>query len=433
MPNLFRSYTASTSVVINEMYDLKGSIDARYVDVDGVGKTKLKKEKRNKRRQERRDRKERERIKSGGVRMAASGSGSEVSSDESTDDEAGGVGGVKDKSSEWDVISNILKDTKIRLTYEANKGSRSDGIVKSAANDKAAQSDSSTGGNTADAAGGVEGGCLEDSSTGAQVVDSPIKTSGLVLKDLNFCPFHGTMHASLCKELPSSDASGGDASSPDDSSVGGASVGVEEDYSITGLHIRSKFKQVIGSPRSPSSQSRRMSATGAHCRKLRLGEDRRAVFLANLRNDTAWLRENNIMDYSLLLGVGTCQVKQVEEEKIRQSLLNPSSSSSSFQQAIDSTSTIRDDDSDDDDDDDELTIAEENRTGQIRESIIISQDDKNSYWERECGGVCATSLETNERVSILKDSYGVHSVPIGLPGEEHVTTIQDDQPNEREW
>jgi hypothetical protein len=58
------------------------------------------------------------------------------------------------------------------------------------------------------------------------------------------------------------------------------------------------------------------SAATDACTQLRLGVDRRAVFLANVKNDTAWLEQHGIMDYSLLLGVGRCSNAKVVTEKL---------------------------------------------------------------------------------------------------------------------
>jgi 1-phosphatidylinositol-4-phosphate 5-kinase len=51
---------------------------------------------------------------------------------------------------------------------------------------------------------------------------------------------------------------------------------------------------------------------GHRCRKIRVGKERWASLSAALMNDIAWLRLHNIMDYSLLVGVGIVPSRKKE-------------------------------------------------------------------------------------------------------------------------
>ena len=75
------------------------------------------------------------------------------------------------------------------------------------------------------------------------------------------------------------------------------------------------------------------------CRCLRLGSARKQRLKASVASDTRWLCEHGIMDYSLLLGVGTCSLKRVEAGKAE---------AASYRAKADADSDDGDDDIDDD-------------------------------------------------------------------------------------
>ena len=189
---------------------------------------------------------------------------------------------------------------------------------------------------------------------------------------------------------------------------------------------------------------------------LRLGEERRAVLLANVRNDAAWLRENGLMDYGLLVGVGTCLVSAVVAEKRREAAAAaargerrreklpqllalppqgsvgadhpPSSASTAVAAAAVATAAAagslppvaRANSSDDDDDDDNGTggrregssedakpTAAADDLGRKSPSLadLLGDADLDCWTPprpllvEEAGGVCAASLATNARLS----------------------------------
>lgn len=433
MPNLFRTFDSKeNSVVINEMFDLKGSIDARYVDIESKKKTKDKGGKKK--------RKSHKKKTSGDVSQGSSGGSTSIpppayssdydstsSENESTDDESDTDNQSK-QSPEWDIINNILRDTKIRLTFNQSNNQNNQTPCSTPCSSACDVSEE-----------------LNDNLACDNLTDK--RNPGMVLKDLNFCPYHGSMaHDQVHSSNNNGDNETGDDTILVDNTISnGSSDCLEEEYSLTGLHIRSKLKQAINLPSSsrPHTLSRRYS-NGFQCRKLRLGEDRRAVFLANLRNDTAWLREHNIMDYSLLLGVGKCQVKQIEDEKQRHRLLYPNHYKPNNWSVIDEhTATGGGEGHSDDEDEDE-----EESNMHLHHNLHIEPEDKGSYWERECGGVCATDLENNERVSFMnfkeaqaqqgQEYDGLKSLSLGLPGEEAAMIGQQipteaTELDEREW
>ena len=149
----------------------------------------------------------------------------------------------------------------------------------------------------------------------------PPKISSSVLKDLNFCPHHkpskkrnpliressSTTSRSLSRSSSSlSSRSLSNSGSGSESGPGGPFVGEDD------LSLRSSERS---SSAVVEDNEVNVAATDA-CTRLRLGADRRAVFLANVRNDTAWLEQHDIMDYSLLLGVGRCSNAKTVTEKL---------------------------------------------------------------------------------------------------------------------
>jgi len=63
------------------------------------------------------------------------------------------------------------------------------------------------------------------------------------------------------------------------------------------------------------SECGRGSGDGHPHRTLKLGAARRHAFLTSVKNDTAWLEQHDIMDYSLLLGVGVCPRSKIEAQR----------------------------------------------------------------------------------------------------------------------
>ena len=87
---------------------------------------------------------------------------------------------------------------------------------------------------------------------------------------------------------------------------------------------------------SNHSDCGRGSGDGHPHRTLKLGAARRNAFLTSVKNDTAWLEHHDIMDYSLLLGVGVCPRSKVEtQHNERAARLEQRCSPNEYDQATD--------------------------------------------------------------------------------------------------
>ena len=283
-----------------------------------------------------------------------------------------------------------------------------------------------------------------------------------VLKDLNFCPHHGTRRAAQRASFAAGAVGAGatgcagtgatpvgvpPAPTPDLSAavlakgaaegLKGAAEGLDQlaaslasGRSVTGLKLRARLAasfsrtpltaaagdgldtrvgpddvldlleatSVSSSVSSLSAASTigtigglSADATAPRCRCLRLGIERRAVLLANVRNDVAWLRENGLMDYSLLVGVGTCRVAAVLAEKDAASAMRgaravtASTGGSGGGGGGGGAGGGGGGGGDD-------------GSGSRWEPVEL-------YWSRELGGSCATGHRSSERVSL---DYSVH-------------------------
>jgi len=163
---------------------------------------------------------------------------------------------------------------------------------------------------------GSSGSAAVSSTSRLMPLDSPArKPITTVLKDLNFCPNHGhrkkappqrpdhsaeaAIMAKNYKAFGLLDEDDEDEDEGDEGALPGSALS-----SARGLEFM-----------DPSDRDSIASATSHdNCRKIHLGEDRRAVFLINIENDVRWLCERNIMDYSLLLGVGTCRISEINAQ-----------------------------------------------------------------------------------------------------------------------
>lgn len=260
MPNLFKVHK-STGVELHCMYDLKGSTYMR--------ETK------------------------------------EASTGDGASDEAGEKKGArKGLESEW----------KAKVTVKAAAAAAAEAAAAAAA--AAPQ---------ADAPNSTEEEGLTSAVAGLSVSAAPVsllpppKISSSVLKDLNFCPHHKP-------SKKRSALSSRDSSSSASRSISRSSSSVSSSWTLSrsasgsesgGNNLFGGEDDLSGSSSGAVVEENEVNAAATdECTRLRLGADRRAVFLANVKNDTAWLEQHDIMDYSLLLGVGRCSNSKTVTEKL---------------------------------------------------------------------------------------------------------------------
>jgi hypothetical protein len=198
-----------------------------------------------------------------------------------------------------------------------------------------------------------------ESNSRSSSISSISSNTCCVLRDLNFCPSHGPGLTVFNQQSGRRSSVSGRRQSfvenENESDLGtigesnssgmrsSASSGTTNRKSMTGLHLRQRMRDSasrLSSSKSdvePSDSRASMEDALSKgiaqrnqnvsqpstpllfqpplppplpvtppCRKIMLGAGRRATFLANVRNDVAWLREHGLVDYSLLLGVSYC-------------------------------------------------------------------------------------------------------------------------------
>ena len=273
------------------------------------------------------------------------------------------------------------------------------------------------------------------------------KHAPIVLKDLNFCPHHGSSRPLIQQQSASKarQASDGATAEPQQNVGEGDLVDPKElEVSVAGKDL---------------------------CRKLRLGAKRKSVFLESIRKDTEWLCDRGIMDFSLLLGIGHCSKSMVLQERIARkkhqemqdmqhqpenNIYTESEQNDALEEVVcdknDSPSECPDVDTST-----ELRTATEgplvgllvdssrpiesdHRSGEEEDwltSIGTTRRFLNppSYWEEDLGGTCAVSKDMGQRVSLNPNKEDLPSPEVEVNGvntddneKQHATnTSQNDQ------